>query len=182
VVHRVLGYLDVILVARTIPAWFPLLLLAAAVGAGIGWLVVYPRSQRRSALQRFASSVPSQRAHWSSLAGVRYPLAPVGTMTATSPMARVVGDDDGISVAPSFALFRFAVPSWRFPWADLASAEAVGSSSVRLRLRAVDSVIILTALPDRDRLFAALERHGVQTNRDPQPSNWWSTSEPGSSE
>jgi hypothetical protein len=170
-----LGSVEVLLLAQFPVQWFLLFWLVCVAGAAAGWLVVYPYTQRRGPLAQFLTTTRPGAVRWRGLVGVRYPLAQGGTMTATTPMARVTCDDDGVRVWASVPVLRFAVPSWLFRWPDLLVAEAVGGSGVRLRFQAVDAPILLLAMVDRASFFDELETHSVRTNRRPQPSGWWST-------
>ena len=153
---------------------FLLLFVVCVAGAAVGWLVIYPYSQRQGPLARFAAAMSTGPFKWQRLAGLRYPLASLGTMTATPPLARVVCEDIGVRVQPAARFLRFLVPTLVFTWEDVAVAEAVDTSGVRLRFRAVDAPVILQ-LTDRSTFLDELESHAVAVDRRPQKSSWWST-------
>lgn len=166
----------VVLLANQFPVQaFVVLWLLCLGGAAVGWLVIYPYSQRQGPLRRFAAEMSPGPFRWQSLAGLRYPLANLGTMTATPPLARVICEEAGIRVQPAVRLLRFLIPSLMFEWQDVAIAEAVGSSSVRLRFRSVDAPILLRSLTDRSSFLDELDAHQVKVDRQAQQSSWWST-------
>jgi hypothetical protein len=150
-------------------SWF-IVVSAILIGlALVVWVVIYPRTIRGGPLSIYQTgSVAAGPFRFQALCGVRYPLSGGGTMTVTMPLARAACDSEGIVVSPSSPLTRFALPTWRFKWNDIARAEAVGAMGVNVKLKQGNAHLILTLMGPRNELLEVLSTEGIEV--DPSPS------------
>jgi hypothetical protein len=155
--------------------WIVLLAVAAIAWALLVWLVFLPSWQKRQPLaQTFKPQVDQitiPPALWTSVGGVRLPMD-LGGLNASWPLARFTVDTSGIGISSSLGLP--IVPSLRFAWTDLSRIEAVSHRAFRIRLKSARASILAFAVSNRDRVLDAAQASGVEVERTPQPSNWWS--------
>jgi hypothetical protein len=52
--------------------------------------------------------------------------------------------------------------------------EAVSRRAFRVRLKSSHGAILAFAVNNRDRVLDVADANGVEVERSPQPSNWWS--------
>jgi len=155
--------------------WIVLFAAIALAWALLVWLVFLPSWQNWQPLaQKFKPRVDLSDlplALWTSVGGVRLPLD-LGGLNASWPLARFSVDVTGISVSSSTGL-PF-VPPLHFAWTDVSRIEAVSRRAFRIRLKSLVAAILAFALNNRDRVLDVADPNGVEVERSPQPSNWWS--------
>ena len=155
--------------------WIVFFAAVALAWALLVWLVLLPSWQKGQPFaQKFKPRVDPSRpssALWTSVGGVRLPLD-LGGLSASWPLARFSVDVSGISVTSSTGL-PF-IPPLHFAWTDVSRIEAVSHRAFRVRLKSPDAAILAFAVNDRDRVLDVADANGVEVERRPQPSNWWS--------
>ncbi len=156
--------------------WILVALLAILTSvAATSFVTGLKRSFQKHSLARFISSAgfPPSDCEFSVIGGLRVPSNGWGTITVTWPVARFRICDGRVVIGPSSSALGWLLPTWTFPFTDLAKVERTGRG-VRLLFQAVDAPVLF-GWGQPDRILDHLEKHGVSVDREVHPSHWSTT-------